>query len=83
MQLSPGGRQEFGNWLSNRLAIAAGGTVALVLVPAVAGKMALPNAMITGGCIGVVAFAALAGLIKYLTVERAGESIGSPEKSHG
>jgi len=79
LQLSSKGRQEFGTWLANRLVIAGGGTVALVLVPALLGKMPLPASFIAGGWVVVAALAASAGLIKYLTEERAGEDSGELE----
>ena len=78
-RLSSKGRQEFGTWLANRLVIACGGAIALVLVPALAGRMALPSSMIALGWTIVFGAAGLAALIKFLTVERVGESLSVEE----
>jgi hypothetical protein len=79
LQLSPKGRQEFGNWLANRLVIVCGGASGLVIVPALTGKMALPALATLSISAVVIVLAVFAGLIKFYTAERAGEAIGAPE----
>ncbi len=75
LRLSSKGRQEFGAWSANRLVIGSGGAVALVLIPALTGKAPISGVIVAGGWVAVICATALAALVKYLTVERAGESM--------
>ena len=77
MQLSAKGRQEFGTWLANRLVIACGGASALILIPAITGKLVIPDNAMVGGVAVVVVLAAIAGLIKFYTAERVGEALSA------
>jgi hypothetical protein len=83
LQLSPHGRQEFGNWLANRLVIVSGSMVALVLVPGLAGKMNLPGPVSTAGWFAAGLLVISAGAIKYFTVERVDEIVAGSETSDG
>ena len=80
-QLSSKGRQEFGTWLANRLVVGCGGAFALVLVPALAGKISMPTPLLTSCIFAIVLVAAVAALIKYRTAERAREAVMLAEDS--
>lgn len=71
--LSPAGRQRFGEWLANRLTIAAGGLGGLVLVPSLLKPDVLdpPLQLATGALVIVLAAAGVA--VHYLTAEREGD----------
>lgn len=74
--LSPRGRRRFGEWLANRLMVAAGGIGALLVVPGLVGPRPLPwQANLAG--IALLLLAAAAGvLVHYVSAERLGENAG-------
>jgi hypothetical protein len=59
------------------MVICVGGASALVLAPAMTGKVSLSTSMLAGVCLAVVVLAAGAAVIKYLTGERLGEAMES------
>ncbi|MCC7268443.1 MAG: hypothetical protein IT546_14055 [Caulobacteraceae bacterium] len=83
VRLSPRGRQKFGEWLANRLVVAAGGIAALILAPSIVGPQRPPDLLIYALLVVIAAFAAMAILVHYMTAERFGETAGPAGNDDG